>query len=101
LSDVEAGSGAVGAATTLFAGVGVELVGETIVEFGVDETLGAVCAADSAGRGAIRCRLRMNFITEKPITSTRTPMISGIGEIRSRLEGRTTGPLTGFGAGFS
>src|SRR5258708_37292379 len=67
---------------------------------GTGDALGDTCA-DSACPGASRRTLRINFITEKPITNTSTPKMSGIGEIRSWLvvagrRRRITGALTGF-----
>ena len=50
---------------------------------GTGDALGDTCAVDSACPGASRRTLRINFITEKPITNTSTPKMSGIGEIRS------------------
>src|SRR4029450_11891622 len=73
---------------------------------GTGDALGATCAVDSPFPGASRCTLRINFITEKPITNTSTPKMSGIGEIRSWLvvvgrRRRITGALTGFSGRFS
>src|SRR2546430_12677725 len=68
---------------------------------GTGDALGDTCAVDSDFPGASRRTLRINFITEKPITNTSTPKMSGIGEIRSGLlvvgrRRRTTGAVTGF-----
>src|SRR6058998_2707353 len=49
--------------------------------------VGNVCALEPPRPGASRCTFRSNFITEKPITNTTIPKISGIGEIRSRPVG--------------
>ena len=72
------------------------MLGETVAELGIAEALGDTWAVGPAARGAIRCTLRISFITEKPTTSTKIPNMSGIGDIRSCLEGRTTGVLTCF-----
>src|SRR5262249_16574188 len=69
---------------------------------GNGDALGDTCAVDSAFPGARRRTLRINFITENPITNTSTPKMSGIGEMRSWLvvvvgrRRRMTGALTGF-----
>src|SRR4029077_4612347 len=73
----------------------------TAFGLGTGDALGDTCAVDSACPGASRRTLRINFITEKPITNTSTPKMSGIGEIRSWLvvagrRRRMTGALTGF-----
>src|SRR5262249_18004771 len=73
---------------------------------GTGDALGDTCAVDSACPGASRRTLRINFITEKPTTNTRTPKMSGIGEMRSGLvvvgrRRRMTGALTGFSGRFS
>lgn len=69
------------------------------------DVLGDVCAVDSVFPGASRWTFSSNFITEKPITNTTIPKISGIGEIRSRLVGTgrrgATGALTGLAGWFS
>ena len=105
----EAAATAVGVGTTVADGAGATLavafsavmVGEAVGEFGTVEALGDTCAVGSAARGAIRCKLRISFITEKPTTSTKIPIMSGIGDLRAPPEGRTTGRLTAFGGGFS
>ena len=94
----------VGADATLRAGVSAVAVGGAVVELGVDPVPGEIWAVGSARLGASRCKLRINFITPKPITNTRMPKMSGIGEMRSRLEWRTwrtAGALTGLGGGLS
>ena len=93
----------VGADAILFAGVSV-VAGEAVAELGSEDAVGEICAVDCVRLGAIRCKLRINFITEKPITNTRMPKMSGIGETRSRLEPRKlsrAGALTGLGGGLS
>src|SRR6476659_948291 len=76
------------------------------LEAGTDGAADA-CAVVSVCAGASRRTFISNFITEKPITNTTIPKISGIGEIRSprprAATGRrgTTGALTGFGGWFS
>ena len=100
----ETGGAVVGADATLRAGVSAVAVGGAIVELGVDLVPGEIWAIGSARLGASRCKLRINFITPKPITNTRIPKMSGIGEMRSRLPAArrlTTGALTGLGGGLS
>src|SRR5437764_1026729 len=68
---------------------------------GTGVVLGDTCAVDSDFPGASRRTLRIICITEKQITNTSTPKISGIGEIRSGLvvvgpRRPTTGAATGF-----
>ena len=94
---------AVGAEATLFAGVSV-LADDAVAEDGSGEAVGETCAVGSDLLGAIRCKFRINFITEKPITNTRMPKMSGIAETRSRPEPRKlsrAGALTGLGGGLS
>jgi hypothetical protein len=61
--------------------------GGTGLEPVAGDVLGDACAVDSVFPGASRWTFRSNFITEKPITNTTTPKISGIGEMRSRPVG--------------
>src|SRR6266481_6984775 len=68
--------------------------------------IGDLCAVDSPRPGASRCTLRKNFMAKKPITKTRTPKMSGIGETRlfpplGTARRRTTGAETGFARSFS
>src|SRR4030095_7940067 len=68
---------------------------------GTGDALGDTCAVDAAFPDASRCTLRINFITEKRITNTRTRNMSGMGEMRSwpvvaGRRRRTTGAATGF-----
>ena len=68
--------------------------------------IGDLCAVDSPRPGASRCTLRKNFMAKKPITKTRTPKMSGIGETRlfpplRTARRRTTGAETGFARSFS
>ena len=94
---------AVGADPTVFAGASV-VADDAVAEDGSGEAVGETCAVGSDFLGAIRCKFRINFITEKPITNTRMPKMSGIGETRSRLEPRKlsrAGALTGLGDGLS
>src|SRR4029453_19202912 len=100
---VAGGEAVVGADATLLAGVSAT-AGGAVVKLGVDAAAGETWAAGSPRPGAIRCKVRINFITEKPITNTRMPKMSGIGEMRSRLRAArrlTTGALTGLAAGLS
>jgi hypothetical protein len=78
----ETGGAVAGADATLLAGVSA-VAGGGVVELGVDAALGEIWAAGSVRPGASRCKLRMNFIAKKPITNTRMPTMSGIGETRS------------------
>ena len=78
----EAGGAVAGADATLLAGVWT-VPGGGVVELGVKATLGEIWAVGSARPGASRCKLRINFIAKKPITNTRMPTMSGIGETRS------------------
>src|SRR6266480_2675471 len=75
------------------------------LETGPGDVLAEACAVDLVRPGASRCTFRSNFITEKPITNTTIPKISGIGEIRSRPLGAgrrgATGALTGLVGWFS
>src|SRR5439155_7600934 len=108
---IDGAAEAVGAEATL--GVcDCAVVAGAVVELGLGVALGETWAV-SAARGAIRRRFMINFIAEKPITNTRIPKISGIGDTRSlldrldrlkrleRLERRTSGALTGFAGGLS
>src|SRR5260370_41471682 len=90
-----------GADATLAIAVLAVTVGEAVGEFGIVEALGDTCAVGSAALGAIRRKLRISFVTEKPTTSTKIPIMSGTGDIRSPPEGRTTGRLTAFCGAFS
>src|SRR5215468_1132327 len=99
-----------GAVATLAAGVRMAIADGVAVGAAPEVALGETCVVACAPLGISRCKLTTNFITEKPITKTRIPKISGIGDTRSlldrlerlgRLERRTTGALTGFGGRFS
>src|SRR4029077_85336 len=101
----EADGATVGADATAPGDVSVA-PGCPVLGLGTGGALGDTCAVAFPFPGASRCTLRINFITEKPITNTSTPKMSGIGEIRSWLvvvgrRRRITGALTGFSGRFS
>src|SRR5215831_15603184 len=98
----EAAGAVVAAAPTLVAPAGLGPP-EATAGVAVDDA----CTVAPPRPGASRCTLRRNFIPKKPITKTRTPKMSGIGETRllpppvAAGRRRTTGAETGLVRSFS
>ena len=66
------------------------------------DALGVTCAAwfFASLRGVIRCKLRINFMNEKPMRRTTTPITNGTSDPRF-VDLGMIGVRAGFGAGLS